>query len=188
MPDLTVYTAAVGNHGIFHQGIAANLMGRSYPLFLLYIFQFSSKRLMLTLCSGSRTSMGLPGGDEISSVFPVSVEMISLHPASVTQQIGNDVVSKVIFRVRVSFILYEVILSEDVPVEYVDAHRKLRLDFGFFWLFLEFGDVISPVSHHESETGRVLPRHFHDSHTEFSPLLSVEFKKIAVVLFADLVS
>ena len=130
--------------------------------------------------------VGLPEGGDGSYVFPVSVEMISIHPASVTQQIGNDVVSKVIFRVRVSFILYEV-LSEDVPVEYVDAHGS-QVGLWILRLFLEFGDAVIPVSHHESETGRVLPRHFHDSHTEFSPFFLVEFKKIAVVLFADLVS
>ena len=185
MPDLSVDTASVGNHGILHQGIAAYPVSGHAAVSAVNLPVFI-KEIDAAVLRVQDLHVGLPEGGDGPYVLPVSVEVISIHPSSVTQQVGNDVVAKVIFRVRVSLILYE-ILSEDVPVEYVDAHGS-QVGLWILWLFLEFGDAVIPVSHHESEAGRVLPRYLHDSHAEFGSLFLVEFKKVAVVLFANLVS
>lgn len=55
-------------------------------------------------------------------------------------------------------------------------------------VFLKLGDFVIFICHHKSETGCLLPRHFHNRNAEFCALFLMEAEEIAVVLFADLVS
>ena len=112
--------------------------------------------------------------------------MIGVHPAAVTQQVGDDVVAEVIFRVRVFLILDEV-LFQDVPVKYVDSHGS-QVGLGVLGLFLEFRDAVILIRYHQTETGGLFPWNFHDSHAELSPFFLVEPEEVAVILLAYLVA
>ena len=61
---------------------------------------------------------------EISAdVLPVAAEVVRIHTAAILQQVGNDVLAKVVLGVGVSLVLAQVFL-QDVPVEDVDAHGR----------------------------------------------------------------
>ena len=52
----------------------------------------------------------LPQRTDRSNILPVAIEMISIHLAAVAQQVRNNVVTEIIFRVRISVILKQVFL------------------------------------------------------------------------------
>jgi hypothetical protein len=119
-------------------------------------------------------------------VFPVAIKMISVHSASVTQEIGDDIITEIILRIRIGLVLDQ-IFAQDIPVENVNSHR-CQVGLRVLRLLLEFGDAVVLICNHQTETGSILPRNLHNRNTEFSVLFLVETKEITVILFADLVT
>ena len=121
-----------------------------------------------------------------SYIFPVSVKVIRVHFSVITQKIRNDIISKIIFRLRIRFVFNQILL-QNIPVKYVNSHRcQIRLRILRF--FLEFRNTVIIVRDHKSESWCLLPRDFHNRHTEFCVLFFVESKKITIILLADLIS
>ena len=121
-----------------------------------------------------------------SHIFPVSVKMISIHAAMILQQIRNNIISKVIFGVRVLLIFLQIFL-QNIPVEDIDTHGS-QIGLRILWLLLKFCDTVIFISYHQTKAGCIFPRYFHNGYTEFCIFLLVETQKIAVVLLADLVT
>ena len=185
VPDLSVDAAAVGDYGIFHQCTGADFVP-GHTAVAAVDFPVLVKQVDAAVFRIQDFHVGFPQGGNGSHILPVAAEMISVHPAAVTQQVWDDVVAKVIFRVRVLLILNQV-LFQDVPVKYVDAHGG-QIGFGILGFFLEFRNPVILIRYHQTKTRRLFPRHFHDGHAELCPFFLVEPEEVAVILLAYLVA
>ena len=129
--DRAVDLAAFGNHGVDDGGVTADLLagtagvaGIDLPVFI--------KQVDAGMLGVQHLHVGLPQAADGADILPVAAEVVGVHTAAVLQQVGNDILAKIVLGVGVSLILGQVLL-QDIPVEDVDAHgsqvglRLLRL-------------------------------------------------------------
>ena len=130
--------------------------------------------------------VGLPQAGDRADVLPVAAEVVRIHTAAILQQVGNDVLAKVVLGVGVSLVLAQVFL-QDVPVEDVDAHG-CQVGLGLLRLFLKGVDAVILIGDHQAEAGCLAPWHLHDGDGELCVLLLMEAQEVRVILLADLVA
>ena len=183
--DRAVDLAAFGNHGVDDGGVAADLLagtagvaGVDLPVFI--------KQVDAGVLGIQNLHVGLPQAGNGADVLPVAAEVVGVHTAAVFQQVGDDVLAKIVLGVGVSLVLGQVLL-EDIPVEDVDAHGS-QVGLRLLRLLLESVDAVVLVGDHQAEAGSLAPWHFHDSDGELCVLLLVEAQEVRIVLLADLVA
>ena len=94
-----------------------------------------------------------------SHIFPVSVKVIRVHFSVITQKIRNDIISKIIFRLRIRFVFNQILL-QNIPVKYVNSHR-CEITARVSRLLLKFGNLIMLVRNKNTKTACLLNRNRH---------------------------
>ena len=104
---MAVDPAAVCDHGIFHNALGTDLMSghTAVPAVNLPVLIEQVDSAVLRI---QNLHIGLPKGRNRPYILPVAAEMVRVHFPAVPQQIGNDVVSKVVLRLRIFFVLDQV--------------------------------------------------------------------------------
>ena len=183
--DRAVDFAAFGDHGVDDGCIAADLLaglagvaGVDLPVLI--------KQVDAGMTGVQDLHVGLPQAGDGADILPVAAEMIGIHTAAVFQQVGDDVLAKVVLGVGIGFVLGEVFLQH-IPVEDVDTHGS-QVGLRVLRLLLELADLVVLVGDHQSEAGSLIPGHFHNSDGELGVLFLMETQEVGVILLANLVA
>ena len=108
------------------------------------------------------------------------MELVAVQALALAEQLGDDVLAKVVARALVQSVLLER-LDQHVGREDVDAHgREVRI--GLIGLLGELGDAaVLGVGGQDAKAAGLLPRHRHNAHREVGVVLNVRLEHLAVV-------
>ena len=123
---------------------------------------------------------GLVEAGDGADVLPKAVELVAVQALALAEQLGDDVLAKVVARALVQSVLLER-LDQHIGREDVDAHgREVRI--GLIGLLGELGDAaVLGVGGQDAKAAGLLPRYGHNAHREVGVVLNVRLEHLAVV-------
>ena len=130
--------------------------------------------------------VSFPVARERSDVSPVAFVEVSEQSASVTEHCRDDVLSEVVFRIRIRFILFK-ILDQGICREDVYSHRCLRA-LRMLRLLSELRYPSILIGRHYSESGRFLERDVYDGYRAVRLVRNMLFEHYRIIHLVDVVA